>query len=427
MTKDARLEVRKFLVSRFASLSREILKSHTEDRGKKKQLERMEEECYGFQAYLEEEVTYLGAAIPRCKTLIESCLKIYMQCYGKTYDSFVENENFSKKLSNDNDTEVLQSYVRSIRVAASKRGFGMFQSDYDEDEGSAVLFLSLTVLEKLYHGILASPKTPPDTSPRKLQSTHQNGSLKLEIDDLVFSTNGTVVLVNEKDHPTVCMENASGLPCYRHCKEHSSDKLVYLSFTTIGTVKCNFGEDCKKNKKVFRMQNGTELSVCPYLHGDQFDEIKHKIGQGWLSYSKNTIHFNDIFAIADPKAENGKINLVNSKRCKFLPCMENACGAPCNHHCAEHSDEFNVFYSYTKIGSEKCEYGQSCKKFQKNILLADGRTCNQCPFLHGDRFDEIKKRIGLGWTLYACGSVTFDQVFSDEDLSHYTIINKFLV
>jgi len=411
MTKDNKLEVRKVIVSRFSALSRELLKATPEDKTKKRLFGRHEEECYTFQTLLEKEVNYLATAIPRVRTLVESCLKIYLAHYGvRTQDSFLDNETALKRYCKESDSDVLYHYVKTIRLGANKKIHQGKDGEYDDDESAALLFLTLNVLEKFYQGITSQVSTP-----------EPKGGIKLEIENLDFSSNGNIVLVSERDHPSVCMENASGIPCYRHCKEHSSEKLVYMSFTTIGTVRCIFGMECKKNKKMLRMSNGQEVSVCQYLHGDQYDEVKRKIGQNWNAYVKNQIPFAEIVGNGAMRAETPfKVNLVNSQRCKFLPCMENACGVACYHRCAEHSDECNVYYSYTKIGSEKCEYGEACKKYQKVIHMKDGRDCNHCPFLHGDHIDTIKKRLGLGWSMYAQGVISYDQVFTDEDLTKST-------
>lgn len=424
-TKESKGDVRKHIIARFTSLSREILKQQTDDRLKKKQLDRMEEECFAFQNYLDKDAQYLRTAISRCKTLVESCLKIYLGAVGqKCSENFFENESLLKRASGDGENDLLYHYIKTVRLGTTKKS-NPRDVEYEEDETIFILFLSLSVLERLFQGIVSSKKesspvpiresSPQITVIRK--DSPKNGFIK-EIESLEFSSNGQIVLVNEKEHPSVCMENACGLPCYRHCAEHSNEKVVYLSFATIGTVKCNFGEECKKNRKTFRMSSGQEVSVCPYLHGDRFDDIKKRIGFGWLYYSKNQINFQDIFALGQMTVENhSKVNLINSKRCKFLPCMENACGAVCHHNCAEHSNETNVFHSYTKIGSEKCEYGSTCKKHGKLIPMPAGRYCTQCPFLHGDKYDDVKKRVGLGWILYASGSISFDQIFTADDVS----------
>jgi hypothetical protein len=411
MTKDAHVEVRKLVISRFSSLSRELLKASHENKSKRESLHKIEEECYSFQRFVESEVNHLRASIPQCRTLVESCLKIYLTyCGVNVHDSFAENELALKRHLKESEDIILHHYIKTIRMGSNKKIHDGKSGNQDDDESAALIFLTLYVLEKFYKGIAELVVTPELKSESKIEP-----KIEPKFEKLCISSSDDIIVVGIKDHPLVCMENACGIQCRRQCAEHCTKNQVYLSFTTIGTSRCLFGEDCKKNKKTIRMPSGQEVSICQYLHGDKYDDAKRKIGQKWSAYVKGQLSYSDLAAPVEPCIETN-VNLISNKRCKFLPCMVNACGIDCGRGCTEHSDCNTVYHSYTKIGNQKCEFGFACSKYLKKIHLEDGRICNHCPFLHGDQSDAVKKRLGLGWEKYSKGMIAYDQIFTDEEL-----------
>ncbi len=402
MTKDSG-EIRKLITSRFTSLSRELLKVTPQNKTKTKYLNQIEDECFAFRNFISTEVNHLGASISRCRTLIETCLKIYLSSLGgKVCETFIENETTLKRHLNDSDDDVLHQYIKTIRLSSNKKiHYRKDSTNEEDDESIALLFLALHVLEYFFRamvGLVVSPELKP--TPKS--------EVKKEF-----------ILFDEREsHSGVCMENAIGIPCHRNCKEHCDKIMVHKSFTTIGTIGCLFGSECKKNKKILKMPSGKEVSICPYLHGDKFDDVKSKIGKNWDAYSKGQIAYADIFESTGSKDELlvSKTNLVCSQRCKFLPCMVNACGVTCTRRCIEHSDKITVYHAYTRIGLDACEFGSTCNKSGKIVVMRDGRICDQCPFLHGTYTDAIKKRLALGWEKYSQGLITYEQIFTDEEL-----------
>jgi len=99
--------------------------------------------------------------------------------------------------------------------------------------------------------------------------------------------------LNDKNPP--CMENASGLSCrFFGCqKPHGSNELVTASLVNIGTKRC-CRRDCNKNKTPLTMKNGKVITLCPDLHGDEFDKVKIELGNKWGQFRDGIISFDMI-------------------------------------------------------------------------------------------------------------------------------------
>lgn len=404
----------------------------------------MEEVCHRFLKGVDSGEIGAWRTIIRCHEAVNECVKILFRAYNCTgWQAFLSM--FGRNVANAeyilNITMILRTNTLMDEACQAKDA---------EHQANLIFPLAVYALEKIYLEIVSSndgftnhPTEVPNEFLKKIFKKFPPRTLQL---------------VPETFKGLVCMENAVGNKCYRNCDPsmHSSKDRICMSYTEIGTARCCYRDSCVKNQKVIKVESGGEISVCPFLHGDQFDEIKKFIGRRWVLYSEKKIEWDSVFKRESDTIGikmNGEGTTINSEMkkqqnviteevkkkdeekydnydnyvdnsllskalCNFLPCMFTVCGQLCGRDCDEHSNQNIVYYSYLRVGSQVCKHGTSCSKFERVIRLFDGRKCDSCPFLHGVKSDDVKKRLALGWELYSQRKIKFPQIFTTEDISH---------
>jgi hypothetical protein len=408
-------ELKRLVLNKFQSFSRKFLKEQSDSKKKKEVLHSLEEELESFKEFLERDTTQLLDTIPRFRNLIEISLRIFLYYFSLTSHekSFAENEAQLARLASSLDPTIepiiLFSLVNSIRLSGRNR-VSSTHKEFVDNEVHMVVFSSIYALELFYLGILLD-----------VTNGHPiNGSVKsevviptLNVVDAWTRPPRQIDIQKEFNMPLedTVLETLQQLPVF-----NISPGISPVTMTKPMSQKEHIMIPVKKDFTELKMENGNK--------NGQSGKPKVKSPRGTTGKSVKvetkveSVKSSPIIVktIEKEKFDEGDVKLIPFSECKFLPCVRKACGVSCglNH---EHSDSKKVFLSYGKIGSENCLHGPNCNKYKKLIPLKDGRFCNECPFLHDTRDqDDCKKRIGLGWKLYASGVITYDQIFTAEKL-----------
>lgn len=430
MSKEPAIDLKKYLVNKFQIICRKILKESPQGKKKRDFLNLLEEEAESFKEYLDRDVSNLGECIPRCKAFIEACLRIFISFFGVVPSTtFIENENGLFSVLNVLDASIdpasLYSLVKAIRISGGNK-VSLAHREFVDNEAHSVLFNSCYVLELFFLGILLdAPVTNkvesngnhlgfrvPEVNPEAWKGPSRQIDIQKEfnmsLEDNVLGSLEQLQMFNLSPQmaPHIQKENHILVPPPRIESSDSDD----MNSPKKHDRSVNGNRSVKKHPTVVAKLDTKQVVVSKVISPRANSSPRNNGTKQDLSLKKE-------MKKEEKQVSDSEFKIIAFSECKFLPCVRKACGVSCglNH---EHSDRNKVYLSYGKIGSEACLHGNHCNKFKKMITLKDGRVCNECPFLHEEKvYDEVKKRIGLGWKLYAAGSIEYEQVFTAEKVN----------